>query len=54
MDKYPALDNYYFFDEKYFNEEFREKIPFLKYKIPKYKMKPYPEDKKILFLFQED
>lgn len=46
MDKYPASDNDYFYDEKYFNEEFREKIPFLKYKIPKYEMKPYPEDKK--------
>lgn len=46
MDKYPALDNDYFFNEKYFNEEYREKIPFLKYKIPKYEMKPYPEDKK--------
>lgn len=46
MDKYPTLDNAYFFDEKYFDEEYREKIPFLKYKIPKYEMKSYPEDKK--------
>ena len=45
MDKYPALDNAYFFDEKYFDEEYREKIPFLKYKIPKYenqKNSPHP------------
>ena len=46
MDKYPALSTDFFLDDKYFKEEDRERIPFLKYRIPKYEMKRYPEDKK--------
>ena len=45
-DKYPGLSTDFFYDDKYFKEEDRQKIPFLKYKIPKYEMKQYPKDKK--------
>lgn len=45
-DKYPGLSTDFFYDEKYFKEEDREKIPFLKYRISKYEMRQYPEDKK--------
>lgn len=44
-DKYPGLWTDIFYDDKYY-EEVREKIPVLKYKIPKYAMRSYPEDKK--------
>jgi hypothetical protein len=46
MDKYPALGTDMFYDDKYFKEEFRNQVSFLKYKIPKYEMKQYPKDKK--------
>ena len=42
-DKYPGLSTDFFYDDKYFKEEDRQKIPFLKYKIPKYEMKQYSE-----------
>lgn len=45
-DKYPGLSTEIFYDDKYFKEEDRQKIPFLKYKIPKYEMEQYPKDKK--------
>ena len=52
-DKYPGLSTNFFYDDKYFKEEDRQKIPFLKYKIPKYEMKQYPKDKKYYSLIFE-
>lgn len=52
-DKYPGLSTDFFYDDKYFKEEDRQKIPFLKYKIPKYEMKQYPKDKKYYSLIFE-
>ena len=52
-DKYPGLSTDFFYDDKYFKEEDRQKISFLKYKIPKYEMKQYPKDKKYYSLIFE-
>lgn len=52
-DKYPGLSTDFFYDDKYFKEEDRQKIPFLRYKIPKYEMKQYPKDKKYYSLIFE-
>ena len=43
--KYPGLWTDIFYDDKYY-KEVRDKIPVLKYKISKYAMRSYPEDKK--------
>jgi hypothetical protein len=30
MGKYPGLSTYIFYDDKYFNDEYRDQVPFLK------------------------
>ncbi len=47
LNEYPVSSTDIFFsDNNKFSEKDREKIPFLKYKIPKYKMGSFPSDKK--------
>lgn len=52
-DKYPGLSTDFFYEEKYFKEADRQKIPFLRYRIPKYEMKQYPKDKEYYSLIFE-
>lgn len=44
--EYPALSNQIFYDEHFFEEEKLEQVPYLKYKIPKYEMRRFPESRK--------
>lgn len=53
VDKYPGLATDFFYDDKYFKEADRQKIPFIKYRIPKYEMKQYPKDKRYYSLIFE-
>lgn len=43
--KYPTLHNQMFYDEKYYEAEKLEEIPYLKYRIPKYEMRGFPGDR---------
>lgn len=45
LDKYPHEITSVFYDDHYFKVEDREKVPFLKYKLVKYGMSSYPDDK---------
>ena len=43
--EYPELSNQIFYDKKYFDEDKLEQVPYLKYRIPKYEMRRFPEDR---------
>ncbi len=45
-DVYPTRCNEIFYNEEHFKEEDREKVPILKYRIPMYEMRRFPEDRK--------